>query len=203
MIGVVQMLRLWKATRVFLFSICALLLSLGQETQSPASERPPLVVELSARKSTIYPGGLLRLGVTIRNSGNKDLFIERSIDQQLDVFTLYLQYGSKTETARTVGVGDYFGTSRPPFPALLAQHWIALGPGKFYGGEVVMNPKDYPHLRVPGRYLVKGQYISGDFPLRGYDDEVSKLPFKTWKGRIETNSIWIEVTTKTKKGNRH
>jgi len=185
---------------MFLFSICALMPLLGQETQSRASERPPLVVELSAKKSTICPGGLLTLGVTIRNNGNKDLFIERSIDQQLDVFTLYLQYGSKTETARTVGVGDYFGTSRPPFPALLAQNWIALGPGKFYGGEVVMNPKDFPHLRVPGRYLVKGQYSSGDFPLRGYEDEVSKLPFKGWKGRIETNSIWIEVTN-TKKGN--
>lgn len=200
-------MRFWKRTAgvAVLISICTILSSLGQEMPQRAANAR-LVVELSAKKSTIRLGEELTLVVILKNQSSDVFFIDRNIDELGDRLILYLQHGSAVDRSLSRAVGDYFITNRTtPFATLLFQHWIALEPGKFYGGEVGMDPRDFPRLRTPGRYLVKVQYRSVGFhepgegnPLRGREDEINKLPYKAWEGQIESNSIWIEVTNGAK-----
>jgi len=63
-----------------------------------------------------------------------------------------------------------------------------------------MNTTMYGRLRIPGRYRIQGRYWSRGFlaedinnPLLGYADELKQLPYHSWTGEVETNSIWIEV----------
>ena len=206
-LGMIQMSRFCKQIigGALLISICTILSSLGQEMPKSSADAP-LLVELSAKKSTIRPGEALRLIVILKNQTSDVYFIDRSIEGGGDRLTLYLQQGSEVDRSVTRTADDYFIANRTtPFATLLSQHWIALGPGKFYGGEVDMNPSDFPRLRTPGRYLVKFQYGSKGFhepadgnPLRGREDEISKLPYKAWEGETESNSVKVEVTTRAK-----
>ncbi len=194
--------RIWKKTTLTFMafvSFCASLESLGQE---PAKEHPEshLTVKISANKDVIRPGESLRLVVEIRNESEQAFFIDRNITDMNDRLSLYLQHGSEVDRSSIRVVGDFAIDRRTPLATLLSQHWIALGPGNFYGGEVVMDGVAFPRLRVPGRYLVKAVYSSHGFAepgeansLRDRQEELRSLPFKAWEGRIETNSIWIEV----------
>ncbi len=96
---------------------------------------------------------------------------------------------------RVFSGGDTFFTDRPPLATLLSRHWLALGPGEFYGAAITLDPTDYPCLRRPGKYLVYGQYSWGGFHrnLQRFDDETAKLPFRAWERRTKTNSVGIEV----------
>jgi len=57
---------------------------------------------------------------------------------------------------------------------------------------------DFPRFKTPGRYQVKGRYISGASSPRGQSlpneaAEVSSLPLTAWEGEIETNSVWTTI----------
>ena len=178
--------------------VCALSV-LGQ-TASDHAEKPALTVGLSARTSIIDPGGRLTLRVTVTNQGPRELFINKDISVANQKFVIYIKHGLKWEGPLVVVAGDFRPDGVTPFATLLSKHLIALAPGMFYRREVDMDPREYPQLRIPGKYLVKGEYSSRGFhepgegnPLIGREEEVSKLPFKAWEGRVETNSIWIEV----------
>jgi hypothetical protein len=96
-----------------------------------------------------------------------------------------------------------------PSRSELPQHWIALPPQHFYGGEVVMRASSFQKLKVPGKYRVQGKYSSrgslaediNDPPMH-YSEEPKKLPYEVWAGTVETNSIWIEVSNNARKAHR-
>jgi hypothetical protein len=191
--------------RVLVFIAVSLLSSLGQGPSLRPAGKSALVVQLSAKKSTIHPGGLLTLRVTIKNDGPEDLFIDRDISVADQRFILYIQHGSKREGPLVVVSSESLLDRTTPFASLLSRNFTVLGAGKFYGGEAVMDPKEYPQLLVPGRYLVRGEYSSRGFhepgegnPLMGREEEINKLPFKAWEGRVESNAIWIEVSKAAK-----
>lgn len=167
--------------------------------QNVPNKRVPIAVELSAKKTVIYPGEMLKLHVTIKNQGNSPLFIPREIDEINQRFVLSLRYSSRSERSSVVAVADsVFAPGHvPPFANLLSMHWIALDPGMFYGGEIEVYANEFPRLRIPGRYTFKGHYASHGFRenLRGLDEDTDKLPFKAWDGEVETNPVKIVVTT--------
>ena len=117
-----------------------------------------------------------------------------------------LRYGKKVDGPTERVSTDYWprdpnDANKPPLAVELSKYWIALPPGHFYGGEVVLDSRSYERLGIPGRYRIEGQYHSAGFfvrddignPLAAYVEELKRLPYQAWEGTVCTNSVWIEV----------
>lgn len=164
-------------------------------------------VKISANHRRLQPGDSVVLHVEIWNEGTKDVFIFKEIQgpsNALSGFDFSLQYAKQIDRPSMVSVADCFcsgrGPDSPPLANPLSIFWIAIPPGHFYGGEATMTPSDFERLRIPGRYRVQGKYTSRGFlaqdinnPLLGNADELKQLPYQSWTGAVETNSVWIEV----------
>ena len=173
----------------------------GQQTASTQGPQDTLIVRISAGTGKISAGQPLKLRVEIRNTGDKPVFVGRDISDLNETLSLFLKHGSEVDRSMSRTAGDFLIDKGTPLATLLSQHWIVLGPGNFYGGEAIMDTRAFPRLCRPGKYLINGEYKSHGFgalgegnPLRGRETEIGQLPFTAWEGRVETNSIWVEVT---------
>jgi hypothetical protein len=186
-------------------TVCTALLSFTDDRTSvgPVSDHKDdqISVELSLKgPGVVKAGEPLIFRVTVRNTGLREVFVSRDISLVNERFVMYLQNGLRLERPLTHVVADSFVDRAKPFSVLLSENWILLKPGYSYGTEVIMDTRDFPTLQIPGKYLVKGIYRSSGFndvpesnPLRGWETEIGKLPFDAWKGKVETNPIWITV----------
>jgi hypothetical protein len=177
--------------------------SLGQD-RSEAQ----ISVRISAEKTRFRPQEEIPLRVEIWNVGKNDVFILKTIQANfsngLSYLDLTVYRGAQNQRRLAVSASDSFSGERSNYPPLaeeLSRYWIAIPQGHFYGGNVVMHSSSYPLLGSPGRYRIQGKYRSRGFlardinnPLLHYADELRKLPYNSWVGEVETNSIWIEVT---------
>ena len=171
--------------------------------QNVTSKQSPIVVELSAKKTIIYPGGMLKLHVEVKNQGNLPLYIPKDISEVNQRFVLSVHFGSSSEGSGTMAVGDrgIFAPGHvPPFANLLSMDWIVLDPGMFYGRDIDVYANAFPRLRIPGTYTITGRYTSYGFreSLRGFEEDTSKLPFKAWEGGVDTNPVKILVARAAK-----
>jgi hypothetical protein len=177
----------------------------GRDKSRPRHTPPvqPIVVRLVSHTSRISPGNSIELRVEVQNNGPKTLFIGRDLEAPNNAMSrleLYLEHDHRLDKPMSNSAADYLPDDKEPFSNILAREWLPLPPNHFYGQTVVMSPSDFPRLRTPGRYRVKGQYISEGFgsprqdnPFRARAADISKLPYTAWEGEIETNSVWITV----------
>jgi len=147
------------------------------------------------------------LHVEIVNEGAKDVFIFKEFnepDNPLSNLDMTLYYGTKPDIPEvrwiSVDTPGFPMKADSPLASALSIGCVALAPGHFYGGEVVMNASRFKRLEIPGKYRIQGRYWSRGIlaedinnPLLGYAEELKKLPYRSWTGEVETNSIWIEV----------
>ena len=201
------MLNSMLRSKVGVLIMCGLAALVPGQGQEPPPGKQELEVRLWAKKNIVQIGEPVRLVVEIRNQSRDVLFINRDITDIGDRFQLYLRHGTAIERSMSRAAGDFVIDRDTPYATLLVQHWVPLGPGNFYGGEVVMDTVAFPTLSTPGTYSVQGIYVSQGFnepgmgnPLRGRESETARLPFRAWEGRIETNSISIEVAAAKKRG---
>jgi hypothetical protein len=199
-----------RATQ-FVLIVCVLVTSAQaqrkNQSEVPNDSETKVSVRISATKTRLQPGESVGLHVEILNQGPKGVFVFKEIDgpdNALSKLDLFLHYHGHVYRPGVVTIADCFcsgrGPDSPPLAIELSKFWIALPPGHFYGGEVIMHASLFERLRVPGRYQVQGKYTSRGFltqdinnPLLGYADELKQLPYHSWTGEVETNSIWIEV----------
>jgi hypothetical protein len=183
---------------VVLIFLCAVLALIAQESGTTKT----IVVELSAKKTIVYPGEMLKLHVTIKNLGNRALFIPRDISAINQRFVLSMR-PSKGQEQGSMAVGDTFYApgQTPPFANLLSMEWLALAPGMFYGCDMDVYASEFRQLKVPGKYTITGHYASHGFNenLLGFEEDTGKLPFKAWKGEVDTNPLTILVTRRAAK----
>jgi hypothetical protein len=168
-----------------------------------------LVVRISTDQKTIAPGESLELRAEIFNRGDEPVFVASEFegpDNALTLLQLNVFLGKKlVERRRPLSAADYLryrddDPHKPPLDQLFPRYWVVLRPNHFYGSKIVMSPSAYEQLRMPGKYLIKGTYISAGFqntgmnnPLASYADELQHMPYRAWTGEIETNSISIKV----------
>lgn len=178
----------------------------AQDTQFKDA-KSQISVRISLDRARLHPGEDVRLRVEIWNTSNEDLFVFRSIETRLSnaLATLRLaMYKNDREVGPTMIItSDSFNSLRSTYPPLaseLSQYWVALPPQHFYGGEVVMQSSQFRGLMLPGRYRIQGKYTSRGFlaqdvnnPLLHYAQELERLPYHSWVGSVETNSVWIEI----------
>ena len=183
------------AVLVFIaYQLVSLPSALAQTTESK-SQGGSLRLVLSLDTHVIYAGESVTASVVVENRGAADALLRRDIYNGTDIFSLYLRHDRYVDGPVSHLAGDNFYTAKPSLANLLSRKWLLLGDDMFYGTRIVLDPRDYPQLLVPGRYLIYGQYSSQGFKeeFHSYVDGVAELPFKPWEGRLESNSIWIEV----------
>jgi hypothetical protein len=203
----VQLLKCWERNlnRGLFLGICLFVpLSVGG-TRSNGTNSNEVTVRIEAVKTRILQGETLILRVEVCNEGREAVFVARNISDHL---SLFIQHGPELQSSMLRSAKDFAHSSNKssePFANLLAKYWLPLGPGSFYGQRIEMNSDSYPQLRIPGRYLIKAQYISGGLFVGGLNDpfsdrkeEISQLPFPAWIGDIQAIPIWIEVTAPTR-----
>lgn len=195
----------------FVLIMCGLVTSaqaqqINQSEVSRDSETK-VIVRISATKTRLQPGESVVLHVEIWNAGQQDVYIFKEFnepDNPLSSLNVTLYYGTKPDipNVRIVSADTpaFSLKAGSPLANALSVGCVALAPGHSYGGDVVMNTTMYGRLRIPGRYRIQGRYWSRGFlaedinnPLLGYADELKQLPYHSWTGEVETNSIWIEV----------
>ncbi len=205
-----SLLRVLRFTPVILLVGMAPLSSSGQiglkKDQPAAKPENEIVVKIQANKNVFVPGESVHLHVEIWNEGPKDIFVSKNFSLYDGSLEILLHYGTKVDGPTERGSADYWprdpnDTNKPPLAIELSKYWMALPPGHFYGGEVVLDSRSYERLRIPGRYRIEGQYYSGGFfvrddfgnPLADYVEELKRLPYQAWEGKVNTNPVWIEV----------
>jgi hypothetical protein len=196
---------------VMLLALLARAMPLFGQVQSlfPKESPPRISVHLSVAKKTFKLGEPIELRVEISNQSNDVLFVGREIALKDPwIYSLWLSvFDAKGQGSKQlVGWGEPFPVGlEESFVDALVKGWIPLPPKYFYGTTVRLDEAGFYFLRKPGHYRIAGGYYSRgmDAPLH-YNrlslspEEIEKLPYKSWKGEVEANSIWIEIVPRSK-----
>jgi hypothetical protein len=193
--------------RILCFIVAFLSVSVGSSSRGRGEELKQdrrsaerdnsITVKIQANKRFFIPGENVSLHVEIRNTGSKDIFVEKNFSLYGGSLEILLHYGTKIDGPSERVSIDYLpgnpnDPKKPPLVNELSRYWIALPPGHFYGGEVILDSRSFKRLWVPGRYRIEGQYHSGGFfvpddygnPLASYAEELKQLPYHAWEGRV-------------------
>jgi len=174
----------------------------------PASEPlPPIAVRLYSAKATYRVGEAVTLRVEIVNQGLETLFIYgmvETVSGSISDLEVEVKDG-RGRISPQERMGPPFVLFKPDqdqvgLESVLWQSWIALRPGYSYGTTVEIDGDSHEFLRQPGRYRITATYSSWGMeapvyysPLAKHPEEVAKLPFKSWKGSVRSNPIWIVI----------
>ncbi|MFZ0884765.1 MAG: hypothetical protein WAN14_15305 [Candidatus Acidiferrales bacterium] len=176
----------------------------GQETKSTQIE-----VRLIPIKKSIKAGDVLKIRVEIQNVGSKPLFIENGIYSPCtppSPLSLQLDLGPPMKPQKGPGfgcAGDCIYSAKDSFASRLLYRWTVLPPGAFYGRVISVQPESFPQLSTPGRWRLSGTYksignLSSSFcfdtaPIPDNQEQINELPYEAWQGKVDTNSVWINV----------
>ena len=172
--------------------------------QGPEETAGQLSIRLSLSKNTFRLGESIRVKVEISNDGKSTLFVARNIE--LDPGAIGFLELLVTDAKGNVSPRD---VSTPVRKAAdpgestaraVSKAWVALSPAYSYGTTLRIEPDSYEFLRKPGRYRLQATYFSLGMAAPVYYnsladklEEIEKLPFGSWKGKTESNSVWIEI----------
>jgi hypothetical protein len=169
---------------------------------------PGLTVRLSVAKTKFSVGEPIYVTVKITNVGKQDIFVGRRIPINTDwIYSLVLSLQDQKGNASTM-----LWRARDPVPpdpeeslaSALAKAWVALPPGYSYSTAIEIDSETFAFLKKPGRYRLSGTYQSMgmDAPLYynallNRPEEMKKLPYRSWEGEVDTNSVWLEIVPRT------
>lgn len=164
--------------------------------------RPEIEVKLSVQKRSIRVGESLEVRVEIWNVGDATIFIKNDIYNPCAPSPLSITLIGRSPL-KGAGFGcasDCFDDPKEDFTKVLVRRWTVLPRGNFYGAIIHLHPDFFPQLRTPGRWLLKGQYASDGLSSSACinhipvdPDKAGNLPYKAWEGRVDTNSVWLDV----------
>ncbi len=197
-----------------IFSRGALLgvaLTLPVQGQKPVpNPTPEIAVSLSVTKRRITLGEQLGLRVEISNIGSSPFFVRSRIlliDDGITSLELALR-DARGRLSPAVHVAESMHPPATPqedaFKALLGE-WTVLAPGYSVTHTIPVDDTYFEFLRGPGRYQLSGTYSSVglDSPaaylrLGLSRSKIEALPCPSWSGKVQTNSVWIEIVPRQK-----
>lgn len=168
-----------------------------------------LEIKISAEKSVVDSGEPVQLRIEIWDIGTQDVLVCKELISGPCDLRISFDPPAKVEHAGTAGdCAPYESTAHPPsqaeeFANVLVKDWVSIPPKHFYGSTIELDSRNYPELRVPGRYRISGIFSSGGplnqpcyYKMRGFSKEVAGLPAVSWHGTLETNSVSVRVIGK-------
>jgi len=145
------------------------------------------------------PGADISLIVSVANLGDQTLLVCRILGPagQLCFWDLQALDRSGRPMRSLAAVGDRVPGPPASFANTLISNWIALTPGYDYSTTIEVHDV-LGTSPPPGVYKIRVA-LSSDGPgaqsayngLSHYQKETASLPYRGWKGRIESN--WVSV----------
>jgi hypothetical protein len=197
-----QMSRFFQAALIL--ALCGVVRPLLSQSSPPAIRGTEVSVHFVQPQHAFDTKESIRLRVELTNVSHQTLLVCRDLDFTSD--SCSWGFDVHDASGRSVPgegiVGDRGEGTPDPFPNVLISNWIALAPHYVYGTAIDVSLALGPNPR-PGRYKVKATLFSGgpdeassknDLPR--YPKELAALPFRGWKGKAESNSVWIQIAAK-------
>ncbi len=199
-----------RTRALLVFGLCSSFWSI-QSSVPRANQHPdepaPISVKLVPVKSTFAAGEEVRIDVQILNIGKTDIFVGRKIPEIANwIYSLNVAVVDKHGNVLPQLVGTLDVRPADPkeeFSRAVIRDWILLPPGYYIGTTIILDPNDYKGLDKPGQYEILAQYSSMgmDAPLyynrlRLEPEKIGQLAYKSWKGQVESNSVWITILPK-------
>jgi hypothetical protein len=186
--------------------LCVTISLAGQVADRGGSEHkaPKLELRLIPVKRSILVGEQLKLRVELWNVGPDDVIVAQNLDSTFGNSSLSLSLDTGHGLESFGFVADRIPeNTEPDFEQTFVTSWLTLNKNHFYGTYVYMDPIEFRHLRIPGRYRIQAQYLSrGILSTPGWNGsflkqtDIDKLPIKAFAGSLDSNDINIIVTSR-------
>ena len=180
------------------------------KSQTQDTKNKQIEVRLIPKKKAIKVGEDLEVRVEIWNTSGEPFFIPKAIHEfcgPSSPLSLRLELGPPIKPQEGYGcASDCLWHAGDGFARRLVMGWTSLPAGSFYGTVISMHSDEFPQLNRPGRWLLRGSYESaGDLsaevvcldaaPIPNNKELIDNLPYKAWRGSVNTNTVWIEVVS--------
>jgi hypothetical protein len=191
--------RIFQATLVL--ALLAFVTPRSSRPSPRATTTPKVSVHFVQPQHSFGNKESIRLRVEISNEGDQTVLVCRDLDFTSDSCSWRFEvHDASGRSVPGEGIAGDRGEGPPdPFPNVLISNWIALAPHYVYGTAIDVSLAFGENPR-PGRYKVKGTLFSGgpgeasdNNDLPRYPKELAALPFQGWKGKAESNSVWIQI----------
>ena len=159
-------------------------------------------IKIRAVKATVLSGVSPDVRVEIANQGDHDLLFSRPFLTQsskpVDV-SFEITDSSGAPFPQSIGAGDCFMKSDSELlPMAVLRRWIDIPAKSSLAFTVKLGPSEFP--ANPGRYNIVARYKSIGLTEESWTncvkvtpEEVAKLPFNAFEGKIESNSLTVTV----------
>jgi hypothetical protein len=174
------------------------------ELKGNTQQEPALLVKLTPLKEVYHLGEPIKVRVELENIGVEPIYVGNEIPDFDWVYSIsFSVLNSKGEP--TV-VSHFFhpqinpSRSTEPNPINLTKHWLVLPARYFVGTVIELKPEFFEAFKTPGDYVIRGIYSSegvdaniSSNPIGVSPEFISSLPYKSWKGKLQTNPIKISI----------
>ena len=165
-----------------------------------------ITVQISLHKEGYRIGKHIPVTVEITNNGSEGLIVSNLITTDVNnrqghiEFTVTDSKGSR-QSPQLNWVSDSFAPfpSAPDWRRVLGL-WLVLFPKDSFSSRLNIDEETFPCLTKPGRYKLSATYSSagldygGNYRMLGLKaQDVTALPFRTWSGKVQSNSVWIRI----------
>jgi hypothetical protein len=161
-------------------------------------------VHLLCAEQRAVVGERISVRVEVENRGDAPLIFANLISEadRLDGHVeFHLIDPSGRESRRTRQVADSFAPyPKEPDWKLLLGRWVVLYPGYSMTAPLELDAATFWSLKTPGKYKLTAEYSSGGLsdpqnyrPLGFKEHDVASLPFASWSGKVQSNSVWLSI----------
>jgi len=171
-----------------------------------------IVVQLALETQRYRTGEPIRVRVAIRNETGEALIFRDIISEVNNrsrsgyvEFSVTNAKGDR-QLPQLNWISDSFGPAptEPDWRGLLG-NWLVLRPNDCFSSQLSIDGGTFPFLRKAGRYRLAATYSSAGLSygpgwLGLKEQDVAALPFRSWIGKVESNSIWITIVPDSKSG---
>jgi hypothetical protein len=194
---------MWRFLQTVSVLVLCGVVSQGSSQSSPSETRGMgISVHFVQPRHAYGDKDRIRLRVEVSNKGSQTLLVCRDLSYSSDFCTW--DFEVRDASGRGVPgwkvIGDRGEGAPDPFPNFLISNWIALAPD-YTCSTMIDVPIRWLSSPPPGRYWVKATLSSAGptttshkNDLRQYPNELAALPFPGWRGKTESNSVWIQIT---------
>jgi hypothetical protein len=197
-------------TRTSLLLTCALIASLSNSARQGGAVAAPqpsesisLSIELAPK--SVQADSEVKVRVTVQNLSPNSVFVCRDFSNapcDLQISIEPLAHASHSGLAKDCLPRSWSAPSQNPesLDTILRKSWIFLPSGAFYGVSMELSPRDYPELKIPGKYRIAARLLSSGFSvtdcypaMESKAAELADLPATAWRGRADSNRLEFNV----------
>jgi hypothetical protein len=185
-------------------SILVLALSVAQAVANQR-DSDELSVRLSLDKQRYEVGERIQVEVRVENQSDQALVVSNLISE-VDNSEGYVAFklidaAGHGQPPQTRLIGDSFAPfpQKPDWRTVLGR-WLVLHPKDSIASHLELDQAMFPSLTEPGKYEISATYSSaglsyglnyGSLGLTAQD--VASLPFRSWSGKVQSNSVWVTI----------